>query len=357
MEHVTTQRRLIAALGIALLIAGAAACKKKEEGPKQMGPRAVPVSVARAVVEPLEIREESVGYIESRETPTVSAEVSGRVAAVLADNGATVRAGDLLAKIEDADLRLRRNTARAAAENAEKNVARLQKLFDEKVIPESQYDDAQTQLTALRDQLAAAERDLKKSAVIAPISGKVQSRLVAEGNYVNPGKEMFIISGDDRLQIHLPFPETVAARIAVGQPVRMTSPVDPGTVVEGKISEIRPLVSSASRSIDAVVNKANPGGWKAGASVTGAVLVGRREAAVLAPALCVVLRPAGEVVYVLEGDKVRQAVVTTGVRQGAMVEITSGLNGDETLVADGAAFLTDGAAVKARQEAAGENGK
>lgn len=339
-------KRVAAALCAAALLL-ADGCKKKEESQTGKGPRAVPVTAVKAELRPVEIREESVGYIEGREAPAVSAEVSGRVSAVLADNGAPVNAGDVLAKIDDGDLKLRHEAALAAASNAEKNVARLKNLFAEKVIPESQLDDAQTQLTALRSQLAAAARDLKRAAVTAPLSGKVQSRLVAEGDYVNPGKPMFVIAAGNRLQIHLPFPESLANRFAVGQAVRLASPTDSGTALEGRISEIRPVIASGSRAVDVIVNRDNPGGWMPGASVTGSVLLGSRQEAVMVPALCVILRPAGETVYIIAGDKTRAVPVKTGVRQDGMVEIVSGLKGDETLAADGAGFLTDGAAVKA----------
>lgn len=339
-------RRMAAALCAAALLLVAGGCKKKEDAHTGKEARTVPVTAVKAERRPVEIREESVGYIEGRETPAVSAEVSGRVSAVLVDNGAPVRAGAVLAKIDDGDLRLRHESALAASSNAEKNVARLKNLFAEKVIPESQLDDAQTQLTALRDQLAAAARDLKRATITSPLTGKVQSRLVTEGDYVNPGKPMFVIAGGDRLQIHLPFPESVARSLAVGQAVRLTSPVDPDAATEGKVSEIRPVVTSGSRSIDVIVNKNNPGGWMPGASVTGSVLLLSRQAAVLVPSLCVVLRPAGEVVYVITGDMARAVPVQTGVRLDGMVEITSGLKGDETLAADGASYLSDGAAVK-----------
>ena len=345
-------RRLAAALCAAALLA-AGGCRKKEESQTGKSSRAVPVSAMKAELRPLEIREESVGYIEGRESPAVSAEVSGRVNAVLVDNGAPVRAGEALARIDDGDLKLRHDAALAAASNAEKNVARLKNLFAEQAIPEDQLDNARTQLTALRDQLAAAARDLKRATVTAPLSGKVQSRLVAEGDYVTPGKPMFVIAGSNRLQIHLPFPEAIAKSFAVGQAVRLTSPIDPGAVMEGKITEIRPAITSGSRSIDVIVNRDDPGGWMPGASVTGSVLLNSRQAAVMVPAICVVLRPAGEVVYLIAGDKARAVPVKTGVRRDGMVEIISGLKGDEILAADGAGFLTDGAAVKAAPAADG----
>ncbi len=340
------RNRQMAAVVCAASLALTGGCNKKGETLAHKGPHPVPVTAAKAELRPVEIREESVGYIEGREEPAVSAEVSGRVNAVLVDNGVTVRTGEPLARIDDGDLKLRHAAALAAASNAEKNMARLKNLFTEKVIPENEYDDAQAQLIALESQLAAATRDLKRATITSPLDGKVQTRLVAEGDYVTPGKAMFVIAGGTRLQIHLPFPESIANRFTVGQAVRITSPTTPDSVMEGKISEIRPAITTGSRSIDVIVNKDNPGGWMPGASVTGSVLLGVHQDAVQIPTLCVVLRPVGEVVYAIMGDKVRAIPVKTGERQRGMVEIISGLQGDETLAADGASYLTDGAAVK-----------
>jgi multidrug efflux pump subunit AcrA (membrane-fusion protein) len=60
----------------------------------------------------------------------------------------------------------------------------------------------------------------------------------------------------------------------------------------------------------------------------------------------VVRRPAGEVVYEIKDGKALQHKVTTGQRQGGLIEILDGLSGDETIVVDGAGFLSNGAAVR-----------
>jgi len=59
----------------------------------------------------------------------------------------------------------------------------------------------------------------------------------------------------------------------------------------------------------------------------------------------VVLRPAGKVVYALEGNVARQRIVETGMRQDGLQQIIKGLAAGETIAVDGAGFLTDGAAV------------
>jgi hypothetical protein len=119
---------------------------------------------------------------------------------------------------------------------------------------------------------------------------------------------------------------------------------------------VRQLVGSTNRAFDVVVEVKNPGGWKPGASVNGAVVIEEHEQAVAVPEVSVVLRPAGKVVYVIENGKAVQHIVTTGVTQNGLVEILQGLKAGEKIAVDGAGFLTDQAAV-AVKEPAGKKGE
>ncbi len=80
------------------------------------------------------------------------------------------------------------------------------------------------------------------------------------------------------------------------------------------------------------------------------------DGALMVPEQSVVLRPAGKVVYALEGNVARQRVVETGMRQDGLQQIVKGLAAGETVAADGAGFLTDGAAVTVRAPRGAEKG-
>jgi len=142
----------------------------------------------------------------------------------------------------------------------------------------------------------------------------------------------------------------------VGQVVKLSTPTAPDAVVTGKIQQVRPMVGSTNRAFDAVVEVKNPGGWKPGASVNGAVVVEEHAEAVTVPEVSVVLRPAGKVVYVIENGKAVQHIVTTGVTQNGQVEILQGIKSGTTVAVDGAGFLTDKAAVSVK-EANGKKGE
>lgn len=348
---------------IALLALGLTACSGAEdEAGTPSGPRATPVTTAAVATETVHVREESLGTVHTTQAPSVAAEIGARVIAIHVDEGVSVSAGTLLAELDGGDFVLARDRSRAEIErltalieNQQRQVERNRRMFQQNLVAESVVDEAETQLRALQGQLAAeqanlgqAERNLRRTRVTAPVDGRIEARLANSGDWVAVGEPMFRIATDAILRAHLPYPEYVADRLRPGLSVSLRSPAAPGVVVEGTITELRPMIG-ATRAVIVIAEFANPGGWRAGASVNGTVVIDSRDGAIMVPEISVVHRPAGQVVYVVEDDKARQRLVRTGHRQNGKIEITEGLDGDEQIVVDGAGFLTDGATLRIRE--------
>ncbi len=333
------------------------ACGKNTEVKKAEIP-AVPVTVAQSESRKMELLEESVGVLESLADPIVSAEVAGRVAEVRAVAGSQVKAGQVLAVLDGRDTNLSRQAAQAEAgrvenlsANQSRNLERLKQLREQNFISQAALDDAiaqnaatQNQLSGARAQLGLAERNVGKTHVVAPVDGRVERQIAVPGQYVKVGDPMFQVVALKKLRARLPFPETMSGQVRRGMTVQISAAGD-DAVLRARIDEIRPMAAASNRAFDAYAIFDNPGNWRPGATVTASVVLEERADVVTVPEQSVVLRPAGEVVYVVEAGKVRQRVVHVGINQDGRVEITSGLQAGETVVVDGAGFLTDGAAV------------
>lgn len=353
-ERMTKRLYLFLALAALLL----AACSRKTEETRT-APLATPVTVAQAVTRSIALLEETVGNLESMDDPLISAEVAGKVLRVMVVVGSEVKPGQVLAVLDAQDMSLSRQTAQAEvarvaalSANQERNLERLQQLREKNFISQAALDDAAAQSMALTEQLAAAraqlalaERNVGKTSVLSPVGGRVEKQIVSPGQFVKVGDALFQLVTTGKLRARLPFPESMANVVQRGMTVRLSSAATPGTLVLGKIDEIRPMTVSSNRAIDAFVTLANPGAWKPGASVNAALVLAVHEHALLVPVQSVVLRPAGNVVYVVQGDKALQRKVELGQKQGGMVEIRSGLEAGASVVVDGAGFLTDQAAI------------
>lgn len=359
------QQKLIPVACLAIGCLTLAACAPRAEEKKPAGPPPTLITTTRISAHALDVTENTLGTLESLIDPKIGAEVPGRVIQVLTHAGQRVRKGDTMALIDPSDLALavRSDSAelqrlKSLLEQQERLVKRQKDLVGKGFVSQNAVDDAIAQRDALRAQLAAAQVRAEsgrsnegKARVVAPIDGEVETQIVATGDYVKVGDPLFKMVSNRRLRAILPYPETAAARIRRGQPVRITSPQTPGVEVNGKVEDIRPVVSAGSRSIDVIVRFDNETGLLAGGTINGSVLIDRRDGAVLVPEQSVVLRPAGTVVYAVADGKASQRIVSTGTRSGGMVEITQGLRGGETVALDGAGFLSDGAAVTIKEAA------
>jgi RND family efflux transporter MFP subunit len=310
----------------------------------------------------VETLERSVGLITSPELPLVKSEATGRVVELLVDAGSVVTAGQALARLDDEVQQLSLKSAQAALHraevqqgNADKSLARLSDLQKTGAVSQGALDDARAaaesaaaQVNEARAALEQARWGQRMTAIVSPIAGIVQQRRVAVGDLVRIGDPVFELAGAEVLHAVFPFPETFLGRIQVGQQVRLSLPDQPDQTAAGKIDELRPIVGRDNRAIEAIVGLANPGGWKPGSSVVGEVIIDARPEALTVPTEAVVLRPAGEVIYLVEGDIVKASVVKVGVRNAEYAEILQGLSVDQKVAVKGAGFLSDGAKVEVR---------
>lgn len=342
-------------LALATLVAASlAACSKQEEA-APAGPRPTLISATAAETQRVQRVEHSIGQVESKAAPRVAAEVDGRVVAVLVDVGQRVAEGDVLARLDDKDFRLRRDAAQAdvrrltaLASTQARQVERLRDMVQDNFISASVLEDGEAQLKALQEQLkgtqaqlAVAQRNLERSVVRAPVSGQVEQRGIDVGDYVQAGTPVFQLATRDLLRVLIPFPETLAAELRPGLAVELISPTAPDSVVPGTVSEILPMIGSASRAVQLVVEVQNPGDWQPGSSINARLILAEYPDAVVVPETSVVRRPAGEVVYVVKDGKAEQRVVRSGIRREGRVQILEGVAAGETVAVDGAGYLTD----------------
>jgi RND family efflux transporter MFP subunit len=240
--------------------------------------------------------------------------------------------------------------------NQKRTTARYQELREDNYVSQSMLEDAlanervlQEQLKAAKANMAIHEHNLAKTKVTAPIDAFVDKQISSEGAYVRTGDPIFQIVTTGLLRARLPFPESMASHLKPRLTVRLSTPTSPNDMITAKIKEIKPMTSTTSRALDAIVELNNTGAWKPGSSVKAIVVLATKPQALMVPEQSIVLRPAGKVVYIIENNKAKQMIVETGLKQNGLVEVIRGLTGQETIAVDGAGFLSEGTAVKVQQ--------
>ncbi len=360
--------RLSTPLFIGLLLLLLAACGAKDDSSAntknndKKDAKPTLITVTQVKNQAIETTETAIGSLESLIDPTVASELAARVVKVHVNAGETVKQGQLIATLDAADFGMQRNEQlaevariQALIDNQTKIVARNQTLVDKKFISQNAVDNDLAQKNVLKQQLVAASarvgsinHNSSKSKVIAPVSGVVEKRLVGTGDFVRVGDPIVQIVSKQKLRAHLPFPEHIGAQLKPGLKVRLITPTS-DKPIESVIHELKPMITEGSRTIDVIADVEGELNWHPGASVTGTVVLGEQAAALMVPEQSLVLRPAGEVVYVVRDSVAYQALVKTGARQNGLIEVLEGLNTNDIIVVDGAGFLTNGAPVNVQQ--------
>jgi membrane fusion protein, multidrug efflux system len=192
------------------------------------------------------------GVLQSNVSSSLSFRVSGKVSSVYVDRGESVNKGQLLAELDQADLRrnLEKAEADRASRQAEHNeqqlvVTRNTELLKAGTISRVQGENDATRLEATGNNLRIAElnvenarRDLENTRLIAPFDGVIITRDLDPYVEVTSGKQAFELNSPTSLQVKVLVPETIIRRISYGQDVEISFPTVQGIVVAGTVSQI-----------------------------------------------------------------------------------------------------------------------
>lgn len=327
-------------------------CSEKETNDVKQK-RKIYITTTESKLMTFQDKESAQGIIEGLIDPTIASEINGRVIKLYARSGSTINKGDLLAEIESRDYEYQKDLAEAEIRklnarlnNQEKIYERNQKLVDKNFISPNALDniltdksETQEDLEIAKSRLDIAKSNLQKTKIYSPISGKVEKQIASIGDFLKIGDGIFQIVSNKKVRVHIPFPEYLSQKIKPGLEIILTSPVS-DFPYKSVISELKPKLSSDTRTIDVIADINNQPLWQPGATVKGSIIFKSREG-IAVPEQSIVQRPAGKTVYVIENNVAKSKKVEVGISQDGFIEIKEGISPGETIAVDGASFLTN----------------
>lgn len=352
---------------VSIAVAGLGGCKK---GQGQGGPsgRPVPVNVAAVSKKDVPIDVETVGTAEAISTVSVAPQVGGLIQEVHFKEGQQVKAGDLLFTIDTRPYRASLSAARATlaknqalAEEGQRNVARLEKLYKEGVASEQELSQARAQaaaqqatLSADRANIASSSLNVQFARIVAPISGRTGRLLVNAGNVVRANDERALVVIRTVAPIHVRFavPEQYLSDVRRayengGLPVT-ARPRGAGKPVRGTLTFIENSVNTATGKIDMKASFENQDEalWP-GQFVDVTLRIGTQSGAIVVPEAAIQTGQDGSYTYVVGPDlKAALRRVSIDRHAGDQIVVQKGLAPDERVVTDGQVRLRDGTPVE-----------
>ncbi|MBE9605298.1 efflux RND transporter periplasmic adaptor subunit [Acetobacteraceae bacterium H6797] len=331
---------------------------------------ATPVTVAAAAKQDVPLTVDALGTVAATNSITVRSQVTGTLTQILFTEGQEVKAGDVLARIDDRSYRAALDSAiakqaydEAQLENARVDLRRYQTLVRSQGVTQQSVDTQRAQVAMYEAQVRqdiasvdSARVDLDHTTIRSPIDGRVGIRAVDAGNLVSSTDTDGIVTISQLRPIVVTFslpqqdlPRVKAAQAAGPVPVR-TVP-DAGatdqTVREGRISTIDNSIDSTTGTIKVKSSFPNDDAalWP-GAFINVRVQLEIRRNVLTVPIVAIQRGPDGAFVFVVKQDNtIEKRVVKISVQTAELAVIGEGLNEGERVVTSGALRLTPGSKV------------
>ena len=335
-------RPVLLLLSAALVLA----CGRAGPGSPAAAPAGPPVPVRTAVVGGgSDAWVEVPGSVEAARAADVASRVSAVVESVRVEEGAFVRQGDLLARLDGRDFAARLASADAALLAATAQRDRIRSLFEKESATQRERDVAEAAFAGALAERDTARAQLEYVDLRAPFDGWIVGKQVRAGDLAGPGRSLLSIQGTGLLRVTATVTRSQADRLKQGQAVEAV--LEGGSVATSRVSVLAPAGDPSSLRFLVKTDLPKESGARVGSFARLRLPRGAEEPVPFVPRAAIVERGALTGVFVVEDGRARLRFISPGEAAGDLVLVRSGLlAGDEVVLLPGT--LADGAAVERR---------
>jgi membrane fusion protein (multidrug efflux system) len=341
---------VIVAVAVALVALrsanGAETAKKNGKAAKEPPP-AAPVELTVVGKGDLSTWLQSTTTLEPRESAALVARRAGQVTAVLVEEGAWVRAGDVLARLDDREAALEVDKAEVAFEVASREFERGEELERQGFLTPRERDDLRLKRRQAEVELERARYELSLRRIMAPFAGRVTERHIELGENLTEGRTCFRVVDFDPLRAKLYFPERDLPSLRVGQEAEVNVLAERGRAWKARVALVNPVIDQSNGTVKVTLELPNTdGALRPGAFARVRLRTGDHRGVLLVPQRGVLSEDGEEYVYVARGDTVVRAPVRLGVRDGERAEVLAGLAAGDRVVTVGQGGLKPGTRIR-----------
>lgn len=273
-------------------------------------------------------------------------ETSGKIISIQFNEGSTVSKGDLLVKINDADLQAQLKRLKLQEKLASETEARHKQLLSAGGISQEEYDNILMQYNSVKAEIELVQAQIAKTEIYAPFNGKVGLLNVYEGSYVNQTTTIASIQQVTPLKIDFNVPEKYVSQIKIGQSFSFFVAGDTAKY-NANVIAVEPRVDVSTRTL--LVRAITP-------NTSGAIFPGVYaniefpiadiNSAFMIPTQAVVPILKGQKVFVNNNGISKEVIIKTGLRKEDKIQVTEGLRAGDTIIVNGVMQLKKGMPLK-----------
>jgi membrane fusion protein, multidrug efflux system len=351
--------KLLIRIGVFLAIVAALAFAKIKYFPKTEGGTPMPqagggkgnapaigVNGYLVRVEKLDNKIFATGTAMASEIVDLKPEVAGKIVQMNIQEGKNVSKGQLLIKLNDADLQAQLKKLYAQMKLTEQSEQRLKKLLDIKGISQDEYDVIINQMNNIQADVEFTKAQIDKTELKAPLSGMIGLRSVSYGSYINAQSQIATIQAINPIKIDFMIPEKYVNAVRIGDDITFSTEGSKEKF-SGKVYATENQIDPVSRTLKLRATAPNPSGkLKPGSFVKVDFSLKEIDNAILVPTEAIIPILKGQQVFVSREGVATPVVIEVGVRTDAKIQVLGGVQVGDTVITSGLMGLKPNTKVK-----------
>ena len=347
--NIQTKRKIaMLTLGSFLAMSALTGCSSSDAEQETVVSR-VPVAAETVEVQDFDKVITLGGLTAAENTVNVIAKISGmeQIKAVNVKVGDKVKAGQVLAQLDNEVSAINLSNAQLAYDNAFTNYENAKQLFELGAVSQSDLNQLKMAYENANNTLRQAQMAMEYATVTAPISGTVTMVNANVGSYATASAPMFEIANVDTLEITAGINEQNVSRIHIGQEVLLKINSVSDEWFPGTITEISKVMNSQTKSYPITIAMNNKDdALVAGMYAEVKVVVDQADDVLVSPVDAIVYKEAQPVAFIVQEDgTVKETALTLGINDGDYYVVTKGLKAGDQIVIKGNGNLVEGEAV------------
>lgn len=284
------------------------------------------------------------GTFEPNKETKISADIQGKINAVLVDVGSYVSKGQTLIQLDNSLLKLQLQTVEVQIEGLEDDVKRYTILTEADAVQGVQLEKARLGLKSAKVQRATLLEQISKTSIKAPFNGVVTAKLNEEGGFAAPGVPLLQITDISTLRFTVNVPENDLIQFQNNQTYKINADVFPDVSLSGKVSMIGSKANMGN-SFPIQFQVANTKNLSIKSGMFGKVSLSetKQEQGILIPTSAIIEENEIVKVYLIKNGKAVMQAITTSKTIGNKTLVSSGLNENDIIVTNGFINLFDNA--------------
>jgi len=220
---------------------------------------------------------------------------------------------------------------------SENNLTKQKSLYDKGGVTQTELKNASIQYVNAKYSYENAEIQMAKMAIKAPFNGViVEMQYHTDGVKIEQGQELFKVMDYNKLRMDVKLPEKHLPEVTLNQLVQITNYNIARDTVQGRISQISPVINADTRTFQSVLQIDNSMSLlRPGMFIKAAILSEKRDSTIVIPKETIISRQDGKVVFTVENGIATEKKITTGLESLDVIEVLSGLKTNDRLVVSG----------------------